>query len=130
MQTGSGKTHSIVGPRIGQAEDAGGEAFSTLAPEDGVLSRAFAYAFKAMQAAGSAAEYRASLTCSEIYNDQALLAPLPYSIHGACISTLNHSCKYCCMSGSCVILSAGWWRAGVGLAAQRLAAASKPAYPI
>ena len=61
LQTGSGKTHSIIGPRVGQ-EVEGSE-------DDGLLNRAFRYAFDAI-AASEDTEFETAVTCAELYNDQ------------------------------------------------------------
>ena len=71
LQTGSGKTHSIVGPRMGHHMSGGTEEISTLDDADGLLNRAFRYAFDTI-AASQDSEYETAVTCAELYNDQVL----------------------------------------------------------
>ena len=71
LQTGSGKTHSIVGPRVGHHLPGDTEEISTLDDADGLLNRAFRYAFDTI-AASEDSEYETAVTCAELYNDQVL----------------------------------------------------------
>jgi hypothetical protein len=98
VQTGSGKTHSIVGPRIGQAEGESAADVAAVTPEDGVLSRAFAYAFAAMQGPDDVVEYSASLSCSEIYNDQ---VPPPSSLSSLALGRRERRGEWMCV---------GYWK--------------------
>ncbi len=79
---GSGKTHTIIGPRLSRLVDgslsagrAGAQQYSEA--EDGLLPRCLAVAFESVQERACQADFTVTASCMELYNENVtdLLGP-------------------------------------------------------
>ena len=69
-QTGSGKTHTMVGPRLSRALEPGADPAATASSsEDGLLPRCILAAFASMKQREADTDFTVSATCLELYNE-------------------------------------------------------------
>lgn len=81
--TGSGKTHTMIGPRLSRAgalatiSQQGGDGGSLVEGADGVLPRALMAAYAGIEQRSDLAEFTVSASCLELYNESVtdLLGP-------------------------------------------------------